>query len=43
MNNGTSLSAQEICTQIANLDQRRNQNLKQIMPELAELIGYGKN
>jgi MoaA/NifB/PqqE/SkfB family radical SAM enzyme len=43
MNNSKSLDAQELCTQIANLDQRRNQNLKQIMPELAELIGYGKN
>ena len=37
---GQSTDGVEIQKQIQKLDQRRNQNLKYISPELAELIGY---
>ena len=37
---GNSTDGAETQKQIQKLDQRRNQNLKDVMPELAELIGY---
>jgi hypothetical protein len=40
MMRGQSTDGAETRLQIQKLDQRRNQNLKDIAPELAELIGY---
>jgi hypothetical protein len=40
MMQGQSTNGAETRKQIQNLDQRRNQNLKDVMPELAELIDY---
>jgi hypothetical protein len=40
MMQGQSTDGAETRKQIQNLDQRRNQNLKDVMPELAELIDY---
>jgi len=40
MMQGQSTDGAETQKQIKKLDQRRNQNLKDVMPELAELIGY---
>jgi hypothetical protein len=37
---GESVSAQQICEQIQRLDQRRAQDLRTVIPELAESIGY---
>jgi hypothetical protein len=43
MRNGATSDGSTMLAQMKLLDQRRNQNLRQVMPELAELIGYGKN
>jgi hypothetical protein len=40
MMRGQSTDGAETRRQIQKLDQRRNQNLKDTAPELAELIGY---
>jgi MoaA/NifB/PqqE/SkfB family radical SAM enzyme len=40
MKNGESLDGSVMLAAMRQLDQRRNQNLAQVMPELAELIGY---
>lgn len=40
MNQGKSSNGQEMLKQIAVLDQRRDQNLWAVAPELAEIIGY---
>jgi MoaA/NifB/PqqE/SkfB family radical SAM enzyme len=40
---GESMPAEQICEQIYRLDQRRNQDLKKIIWELAESIGYEKD
>jgi len=40
MNNGVSLDGFHLRREIANLDQRRQQNLVRIEPEFAQLIGY---
>ena len=37
---GQSMSAQQICEQIQRLDQRRGQNLRTVVWELAESLGY---
>jgi organic radical activating enzyme len=42
MNNGESLDGEEIITQIQKLDQRRQQDLKKIAPELAYILDYEK-
>jgi hypothetical protein len=42
MNNGESSDGEETHQQIRKLDQRRNQNLKKISPELAQALGYEK-
>ena len=42
MNNGESSDGEEIQQQIRKLDQRRNQNLKKISPELAQILKYEK-
>jgi hypothetical protein len=40
MNNGNSTDGQLLCSQIAKLDRRRNQNFATVCPEMAELINY---
>jgi hypothetical protein len=40
MNQGQSTDGQELKKQIKILDQRRNQNLTKVMPELAQAISY---
>jgi MoaA/NifB/PqqE/SkfB family radical SAM enzyme len=40
MNNGTCTDGTELRVQIADLDHKRNQNFKQIFPEMALLINY---
>jgi hypothetical protein len=40
MNQGTSSDGQAMLTAIQQLDARRNQNLKAVALELAEIIGY---
>jgi MoaA/NifB/PqqE/SkfB family radical SAM enzyme len=40
MNNGASLDGFNMRREMANLDRRRNQNLRLVEPELAELIEY---
>jgi MoaA/NifB/PqqE/SkfB family radical SAM enzyme len=40
MNGGNSLDGTELIEKITELDQRRNQNLRQVEPEFAELINY---
>jgi organic radical activating enzyme len=40
MNQGHSSDGAELCRQIAILDERRNQNLQSVAPELAQIIGY---
>lgn len=40
MQNGESLDGTAMLAAMRQLDQRRNQNLAQVMPELANLIGY---
>lgn len=42
MNNGESLDGEETITQIQKLDQRRQQDLKKIAPELAYILDYEK-
>jgi pyruvate-formate lyase-activating enzyme len=42
MNAGVSSDGAELCKQIRLLDQRRNQDLAQVQPELAEIINYVK-
>ena len=41
MNGGVSLDGQLLRMKIADLDRKRNQDLRVVEPELAELIGYG--
>ena len=41
MNSGTSLDGDVLRTKIAELDRRRNQDLRSVEPEFADLIGYG--
>jgi MoaA/NifB/PqqE/SkfB family radical SAM enzyme len=43
MNNGASLDGNILRMRIADLDRKRNQNLKDIEPEFAELINYDKH
>ena len=40
MNNGTSLDGSILKMRVADLDRKRQQNLAQVEPEMAELIGY---
>lgn len=40
---GESMPAEEICHQIKRLDQRRDQDLRQVIYELAESLGYEKD
>jgi hypothetical protein len=40
MNGGESLDGSAMLAAMRRLDQRRNQNLTEILPELAGLIGY---
>jgi MoaA/NifB/PqqE/SkfB family radical SAM enzyme len=40
MNLGTSIDIKEITTNIDQLDQRRNESLKNVAPELAEILNY---
>jgi MoaA/NifB/PqqE/SkfB family radical SAM enzyme len=40
MNRGVSLDGEQLRREIGNLDRRRSQNLVEVEPELAELIGY---
>jgi MoaA/NifB/PqqE/SkfB family radical SAM enzyme len=40
MNRGVSLDGEQLRREIGNLDRRRGQNLVEVEPELAELIGY---
>jgi hypothetical protein len=40
MRNGKSLDGSAMLDAMKQLDQRRNQNLAQVMPELASIIGY---
>ena len=40
MNNGESMDGKETKSQIQQLDQRRNQNLANLAPELAEILRY---
>jgi MoaA/NifB/PqqE/SkfB family radical SAM enzyme len=40
MNSGVSLDGQLLRMKIADLDRKRNQDLRQVEPELAALIGY---
>lgn len=42
MNRGHSLDGTAMLAAMRQLDQRRNQNLAAVMPELAEIIGYQK-
>jgi MoaA/NifB/PqqE/SkfB family radical SAM enzyme len=42
MNNGESMDGEETRSQIQQLDHRRNQNLTNLAPELAEILGYAK-
>ena len=42
MNNGQSLDGQELRTQIADLDRKRDQDFAKICPEMAEIIEYVK-
>ena len=42
MNNGESMDGEETRSQIQQLDHRRNQNLTNLAPELAEILGYVK-
>jgi len=40
MNRGVSLDGEQLRREVGNLDRRRGQNLVEVEPELAELIGY---
>jgi hypothetical protein len=40
MNNGASTDGFMLRMKIADLDRKRNQNLRTVEPELADLIGY---
>ena len=40
MRNGSSSDGTEMLERIRNLDQLRNQNLRAVAPELADIIGY---
>jgi hypothetical protein len=40
MNNGVSTDGSVLRTNIADLDRKRNQDLKKIAPELADILGY---
>ena len=40
MNRGASLDGNILRMRIADLDRKRQQNLAQVQPELAHLIGY---
>jgi hypothetical protein len=40
MNNGESTDGSDMLAAITQLDQRRNQSLRAVAPELADLIGY---
>ena len=40
MNNGVSLDGQILRMKIADLDRKRQQNLADVEPEFAQLIGY---
>lgn len=40
MNNGESLDGTAMLTAMQQLDQRRGQNLREVAPELADIIGY---
>jgi len=40
MNNGVSTDGSVLQTNIADLDRKRNQDLKKIAPELADILGY---
>lgn len=42
MKNGESLDGSAMLAAMRQLDQRRNQNLAEVMPEWAEIIGYDK-
>lgn len=42
MNNGASLDGQMLRMKIADLDRKRNQDLRQVEPEFANLIEYVK-
>ena len=42
MNNGIELSGDKLIAEIAEVDRRRNENLKTVAPEFAELINYEK-
>jgi len=42
MLNGQSTDGTKICQEIQKLDQRRQQNLRDVAPELAEIIKYGQ-
>lgn len=42
MQQGTQDLGQELCTSIRQVDQRRNQDIRQIATELAESIGYAR-
>jgi hypothetical protein len=40
MNRGVSLDGEQLRREVGNLDRRRNQDLRTVEPELAELIEY---
>jgi MoaA/NifB/PqqE/SkfB family radical SAM enzyme len=40
MNRGVSLDGEQLRREVGNLDRRRGQNLVEVEPELAELVGY---
>ncbi len=42
MNNGETLDPQQLLSKIRELDQRRNQDLRQVAPELADILNYEK-
>ena len=42
MNNGESSDGEETRQQILKLDQRRQQDLQKIAPELAQILSYAK-
>jgi pyruvate-formate lyase-activating enzyme len=43
MQGGSSSDGAEMLAKMRELDTRRNQNLAEVLPELAELVGYEKN